>query len=110
MSMGPVDGVLGSAPGAPLSQTKGPAVERAVQDAAAKLRQPAGDRHAAGANGIAETDVQQNHVSDRDADGRLPWQHPPQPDAETTVPTSAESPVPSRDATGCRGTRLDLTG
>ncbi len=69
MSMGPMSGVVGSAAGAPLSQTSGSETERAQKDASAHQRLVDTDKKAADAAGIGQTEEDQG-TSERDADGR----------------------------------------
>ena len=73
MSMGPLGGILGSAAGSPLSQAKGATMERAARDSAVKETADQLDLHAEKSAGIGATEGE-SETSDRDADGRLPWQ------------------------------------
>lgn len=73
MSMGPLGGILGSAAGSPLSQTKGATTERAARDSAAKETADQLDLHAEKSAGIGTTEEEQAS-SDRDADGRRAWE------------------------------------
>jgi hypothetical protein len=108
MSVGPMSGVVGSAAGAPLSQTAGSETERAQKDSSAQERQVEKDKKAADAAGIGQTEEDQG-ASERDADGRRFWEanqekDPDQP-AEPSEPTRQ-----AKDPTGSSGTSLDLTG
>lgn len=110
MSMGPVGGVLGSAAGAPLSQTKGSAKERSAQDATNQARTVDAETKAEKAAGIGQTQEDQA-TGDRDADGRRMWEAIQK--AKEQAEENAESPKPtkqSKDATGQAGGALDLTG
>ena len=112
MSMGPLGGVAGSVAGSPLAQTKGSEPERADQDAAAQTRRADSDRKADSAAGIGETDGEDHAAAERDADGRRPWEPPPEAkDAEGTQQQSGPQPErQSKDATGQSGNLLDLSG
>jgi len=116
MSMGPLGGIVGSAAGAPLSQTKGSEAERTQQDAGALERQLKTDEHAENAAGIGTTEEDQQ-TNDRDADGRRLWEAPPKSpneeaegDAENPTGGMADVTRQSKDATGQSGNQLDLTG
>ncbi len=108
MSMGPMSGVVGSAAGAPLSQTSGSETERAQKDASAHQRQVDTDKKAADAAGIGQTEEDQG-TSERDADGRRFWEAPdkknPEQDADQSEPSRQ-----AKDPTGNSGNSLDLTG
>ena len=111
MSIGPL-GHIAAAAGSPLAQQKGTDAQRVAQDQAAQSRETASSRQAAKAEGIGETE-QDHQATDRDADGRRAWERTDEspPSAEQPVD---ESPPPadglSRDATGDRGTQLDISG
>jgi len=110
MSMVPLGGIVGSAAGAPLSQTAGSETERAQKDSHAQSRQVDSDQRAERAAGIGQTE-QDQESSERDADGRRLWEAPHQsgPDQKHDEATGAP-PRQSKDATGQSGTQLDLTG
>ena len=107
MSMGPIGGVLGSAAGAPLSQTAGSEAERSQRDMSAQQRQTATDLSADKAAGIGTTDEDQAS-SERDADGRMFWERPEH--RETAEDGGEESPKQAKDPSGFSGNALDLTG
>jgi hypothetical protein len=112
MSMGPLGGVVVSAAGAPLSQTAGSDGERVQRDSVSQQRHADANQRAERAAGIGQTE-QDQESSERDADGRRPWEMPDTAgkqsnqhnDVATTHPTRQ-----SRDASGQSGTQLDLTG
>ena len=109
MSIGPT-GITGSLAGSPLSQAKGTDADRAQQDTSNQARQVQSEQNAENASGIGETE-EDEQTSERDADGRRLWEKPTseeEPDTTTADP-STEAPQ-SRDATGQRGTQLDLSG
>lgn len=110
MSIGSLGGVIGSAAGAPLSQTAGSETERAQKESLAHNRGVDANAKAERASGIGQTE-QDQESSERDADGRRFWEKPAEPDGSQPTPTSAvELPRQSKDATGNSGTQLDLTG
>ena len=78
MSVGPMGGVAGSVAGSPLAQTKGSEPERAQQEAVAQQRRAESDQKADSAAGIGETDGEDHETAERDADGRRPWEPPPE--------------------------------
>ncbi|MEM6330801.1 MAG: hypothetical protein AAF790_11175 [Planctomycetota bacterium] len=111
MSMGPVGGVVGSAAGAPLAQTKGAESERSQRDASARATARDADRKAEQSSGVGQTQEDQG-AGDRDADGRRIWEAPPEDTAEPGdgdggAPAAAPRP---RDASGESGGKLDLLG
>ncbi|MFT5527054.1 MAG: hypothetical protein ACI9HK_005036 [Pirellulaceae bacterium] len=111
MSTGPM-GMIGSAAGTHLSQTKGSDTQRAQQDTETQQRQVDSDKKAENAAGLAEAD-QQSETSERDADGRKLWESQTQPNAKNEQEDSADSPPPppqSKDPAGVRGNNLDLSG
>jgi len=108
MSIGPT-GMIGSFAGSPLSQTKGTEAERAQQEASNQARQVQADKTAENAAGIGETE-QDEQASERDADGQRLWEKSHQNEDAVQNLTDATDLKASRDATGQRGTQLDLTG
>jgi hypothetical protein len=110
MSIGPLGGILGSIAGSQSAQS-GADASRVRQDAANHTRQTKLDAHAENTAGIAETDGDQHETSERDADGRRPWEIISRPTHRPSDETAAESqPKLSRDATGISGSQLDLNG
>jgi hypothetical protein len=110
MSMAPLGGIVSSAAGAPLSQTAGSEAERAQKESLAQHRQLDASQQAEQAAGIGQTE-QDQESSERDADGRRPWEAPAKSPKNNQ---SGDAPEPqsrqSKDATGQSGTKLDLTG
>jgi hypothetical protein len=106
MSVGPLGGVFGSAAGTP--QARGSEAERAQRDVAAHERLVQADLQAERAAGIGQTE-QDEETSERDADGRRPWEIKQQI-AIGDPDTSSETPRQSKDPTGAAGTKLDLVG
>ena len=106
-SMGPLGGILGSAAGSPLSQTKGAATERANQDSSAAERIADADKKSEKASGIGQTE-QDGETSDRDADGRRLWERTTKKKKQEE---SEESTEPTkRRPKGDTGGQLDLLG
>jgi len=111
MSVGPMGAVPGSVAGSPLAQTSGSETERARHDAGAQQRRIQSDQKAESAAGIGETDGEDHETADRDADGRRPWEAPPEPGAaETSDPNAPADPPRNKDPSGESGNLLDLTG
>ena len=111
MSIGSLGGILNSAAGAPLAQTKGAEVERLQQDQGAQQLQAQGELRAETAAGIGETDGQEHQAADRDADGRRPWEKTPGHENAAAGPPGAAAEAPrSKDVSGQSGSQLDLSG
>lgn len=94
MSMGPLGGILGSAAGSPLSQTKGATTERAARDSAVKETTDQLDLQAEKSAGIGTTE-EEHESSDRDADGRRAWewrQHKESEEEDETADETASDP------------------
>jgi hypothetical protein len=111
MSIG-MGGVVGSAAGAPLSQTAGSETERAQKDSLAQHRQVDANQRADTAAGIGQTHEDQES-SERDADGRRLWEAPGKQKDLKDQAASEDSTAQARqskDPSGQSGTNLDLTG
>lgn len=106
MSMGPIGGILGSAAGSPLAQTKGAATERAKQDSAATERIADADKKTEKAAGIGQTEGD-SQTSDRDADGRRLWE---QQQAKASQEEENAEESPTKKPKGDTGEHLDLLG
>lgn len=110
MSIGPT-GMIGSVAGSPLAQGQGSEVNKAQQDTADQKRQVDLADKAGKAEGIGQTE-QEEQASDRDADGRRPWEIGGQ--AAEQEPDDAGLPASekhgARDPSGERGQHLDLNG
>ena len=112
MNIAPLGGLIGSAAGAPLSQTAGSEAERTSRESAVQQRQAEADQKAELAAGIGQTSEDQES-SERDADGRRLWEAPAKKDAKDeneVAPTGVSSTRQSKDASGQCGNQLDLTG
>ena len=111
MSVGPLGGIVGSAAGAPLSQTAGAEAERTQKETSARQRLADSQDKAERAAGIGTT-KQDQEASDRDADGRRLWEAPAK-ENQQEQPDSPEDDqnVPKRkDSRGNAGNTLDLLG
>ncbi len=115
MSIGSL-GIAGGLAGSPLSQTTGAAVDRAKQDTAHHQRQVESTQQAADASGIGQTH-EERETSERDADGRMPWERPEHAaeggaTAEEAAGGSESTlrPAGPPDPTGDAGGVLDLIG
>jgi hypothetical protein len=111
MTMVPIGGMLSSAAGASLSQAAGSETERAQKESSTQQRVASADQKAADSAGIGQTQ-QDQESSERDADGRRLWEHPPDGKKKAgAVDLDAEAlSRQSKDPTGQSGTQLDLTG
>ncbi len=109
MSVGPLGGIIASAAGVPLAQTKGSEVERANQEAGAQHRNVTYEQKAEAAAGVGEADGEDHQTAERDADGRRPWELPPEKQKNPGEDPSTRQTV-SRDASGDSGKLLDLSG
>ena len=109
MNVGPMSGVVGSAAGAPLSQTAGSETERAQKDSSAHQRQVENDKKAADADGIGQTEEDQG-TSERDADGRRFWETTNDEKKPEQDAADSESERQAKDPSGNSGNSLDLTG
>lgn len=107
MSVGPMAGLAGSVAATSLAQTGGADLERAQQAAGNQQRHVRNELRADRAAGIGEADGDNHETNERDADGRLPWQHP-NSHAGPSAP-SANPPL-SKDASHQSGNLLDLSG
>jgi hypothetical protein len=111
MSIGPM-GMIGSAAGSPLAQGQGDEVHRAQQGTANTARQTRMNEKAEEASGVGQTE-QDEEASDRDADGRRPWEIGPESsdDPSTQQALGNGDTLPqSKDPTGQCGQQLDLSG
>ena len=110
MNVGPMNGVVTSAAGAPLSQTSGSEKERAQKDASVRQRQVDSEQKSEMAAGIGQTEEDQG-ASDRDADGRSLWKSSAEGQQEQADERHAgNSARKAKDPTGNSGGALDLTG
>jgi hypothetical protein len=109
MSMGPLGGLVGSAAGAPLSQTAGSETERLQKGSLAQSRQADAEQKAELAAGIGQT-AEDQESSERDADGRRLWEGSAKAGKAKNSAEAADAAArQSKDATGQSGTKLDLT-
>ena len=114
MNVGAMSGVVGSAAGAPLSQTAGSETERAKKSSSDSQRQVENDTKAEKAAGIGQTESDEG-PAERDADGRKLWEGDASPDKnsdkqEEQQSAEPEPPRQGKDPTGQSGSSLDLTG
>ena len=108
MSVGPMGGIVASAAGSPLAQAKGADVERTQQETVNQQRQVQGEFRAEAAAGIGQADGEDHEASERDADGRRPWEPPVRKNA-AQAESAPRTPL-AKDVTGQSGTQLDLSG
>ena len=113
MSVGPT-GIPNSLAGSPLAQSRGSDVERTQQETSDQARRVGTEQRAQDAAGVGQTE-QDEEASDRDADGRRPWELNPQDEGQTAEDgsdgsNSEEEQPRGRDAKKQSGTQIDLTG
>lgn len=114
MSVGSL-GISGGLAGAPLAQKTGAAADHAKQDAAHGQRRVDSNQRAADASGIGQTQ-EEHEASDRDADGRMPWERQDaaahqtvdEPTADNADCAASAPPSSPRDPKGESGGTLDL--
>jgi hypothetical protein len=108
MSIGSL-GIVGGMAATPLSQ-RAAETDRAERDSADQARQLKSNVQAEAAAGIGQTE-EDAETSERDADGRRPWEIPGgQHDSAEKQQTDAASPSLAKDPTGATGGELDLVG
>ena len=73
MSVVPLGGLIGSATGTPMAQTQGSEVERDQRESAAQARKVDLVDQSERAQGVGQT-KEDHDISERDADGRRPWE------------------------------------
>ena len=113
MSIGSLGGIVGSAAGAPLSQTAGAETERTQKETSARQRLADSQEKSEQAAGIGTTEEDQE-ASDRDADGRRLWEASRKKDLQEQgqpgSPEDDQNRPKSKDPSGEAGTTLDLLG
>lgn len=107
MNVGVTTGALGSAAGAPLSQTAGAEAERAKKEAGVQQRIAESQAKSEQAQGIGEMH-EDEQASERDADGRRLWEAPPE--KKNQADEADHVARQAKDPTGMSGGALDLTG
>jgi hypothetical protein len=105
MSSGPT-GIAAGVAGLPLAQATGTEAERAQQAIAARQRRVYHERKAEAAAGVGKPDGEDHQPAERDADGRRPWEEPPEAERKAAPPPARQSKDPLRQS----GNLLDLTG
>ena len=102
-------GVLGSLAGTALPQ-RAAETDRAERESTREQRAVEATQQAENAAGIGQTE-EDSQASERDADGRRPWEQPVRPSEKQSSAEPAESATPlSKDPSGASGNQLDLLG
>jgi hypothetical protein len=103
-------GLASSVAGGTLAQPAA-AADRVAQEVADRERAIDSAQRAERSAGIGQTE-EDTETSERDADGRLPWEQAPQAGGDAQPPDGTTSASKSRpkDPTGVRGGQLDLLG
>jgi hypothetical protein len=92
------------------TQSRASEVDRVSQDASAAQREQDSVDVAEAAEGVGVTNEEQG-ASDRDADGRRPWEMPHRATKASTEDTDrSEAVAGAKDPTGNAGSQLDLHG
>ena len=108
MSIGSL-GIIGSLAGTGLAQ-KGPEADKVQKEATDRSRQADAELRAESAAGIGQTE-EESQASERDADGRRPWEVPARKkEDEAAAEEAGASPSAVKDPSGDRGTLLDISG
>ncbi len=76
MSVGGNIPVLSGVPAVPMAQARGKEVDRVGEEISQHSLRRSTEKAAEAAGGIGETDGQDHHTEERDADGRRPWEVP----------------------------------
>jgi hypothetical protein len=85
-------------------------VQRVGQDTTDQARQRQSNEKAEQAAGVGQTE-QDEQTTDRDADGRRPWELPPPTDESTANAAEGSQEGPrSMDPSGLTGRQLDVSG
>lgn len=112
MSIGSL-GIIGSLASTPLAQ-KGPEADKVQREALDRARQVESESQAEMAAGIGQTE-EESQASERDADGRRPWERngrqPTAPADATAESANVAAPAAlPKDPTGNCGSLLDVQG
>jgi hypothetical protein len=108
MSIGSL-GIVGSLAGSALAQ-KAPEADKVQKEATDRTRQTDAEARAESAAGIGQTE-EESQASERDADGRRPWELPQRKKADEPVPDSGDGVTQAaKDPTGDRGGLIDISG
>jgi hypothetical protein len=105
-----------AAAGTGLAQASGQETARAVQDVFVQQRSLEAAQQTEDAQGIGQTDGEDNRSNERDADGRTPWmlgrRAPATPEEEEAEAALAEENLQADDANASDepGSHLDLSG
>jgi hypothetical protein len=102
-------GIIGSLAGSSLPQ-RAAETDKAQQQSADQARDAQASERAEQAAGIGQTE-EDSEASERDADGRRPWEVSPRARAKGEEPVAEQAvPLRAKDPTGACGGQLDLMG
>jgi hypothetical protein len=107
MSIGSL-GIVSGMAAAPLAQ-KGPEADEVQRQAVDHSRQVESEARAETAAGIGQTE-EDSQASERDADGRRPWEIPQRKRAEEPLPDGGVFTPAAKDPTVERGGLIDISG
>jgi hypothetical protein len=105
-------GSVASAAGSGVAQSSGSDKAVAQQDVYVQQRELEAAQETEDAQGIGQTDGDDNQTNERDADGRSPWMVGQRIDADEALEADADAIADEAppDASGQRGSHLDLSG
>ena len=109
MSVGPLGSVGAGAAGSPLAQVRAGDAERA-KETADRDRGRAVDLKAEQSAGVGRTDGEDHETTERDADGRRPWEEAPVAKEEADEGNNATQTALPPDPAGQSGNLLDVSG
>ena len=109
MSVSPLGSPLNSVLGSPIAQTHGTEVDRAQQENTNQSHRTHSHAKAEQASGIGEMEEEQE-ATDREVDGRRPWEMPTKPSPAENDQESPGDRSSASDPTGATGSQLDLRG
>ncbi len=109
MSIGSSLGIIGSLATTASAQRTAD-VERVERETSDQARVAASNARAARAGGVDEPQ-EESEISDRDADGRRPWEFPAHTPVVEAATEPEEVPAPiAKDPRGEAGNELDISG
>jgi hypothetical protein len=101
-------GTVGSLAGTPLAK-KGPDADKVQRDTIDRSRHIESETRAEIAAGIGQTE-EESEASERDADGRRPWEFAPRKNADEPLPDGGIFTPAAKGPTVERGGLIDVSG
>jgi hypothetical protein len=109
MSIGPMNPIAASVIGSTYGMNRASDIERTQQDSTSQEVRLESAEKAETASDVGETDGRDSQTSERDGDGRRPWEFR-RGRAKGTADAPPADPHLPKDPTGLSGNALDLTG